>query len=278
MRGSRMVIDSGIGREARGRAALVAVHRESAGVDRRFVAGLFALGAMSAALLIAPGRAGAQGAAQSPPQILVTGRGEIEVVPDRAVMQLGVETQAPTAAAASAENNRKQTAIIAAIRALGVPQAAIKTARFNVAPIQRYDDKSRRVVIDGYAVSNIVEVYSDKLEQTGAIIDAALANGSNRVIGLDFRLKDAGPSREQALKAAVESARRQAEVAAQAAGGTVAELLELSVNEFERPMPRPMMAAMRTEAADAIPPTPISEGTTTVAVSVTTRWRFAPGR
>jgi uncharacterized protein YggE len=207
-----------------------------------------------------------------PPQITVSSRGEVQVAPDRARIQVGVETQAKTAAAASAENNKKQTAIIAAIKALGIPASQITTTSYNVSPVQRWDDKLRRTLIDGYQVSNIVQVVSDKLEQAGPVIDAGLANGANRVSGLEFLVRDPNPSRDAALTLAVESARRQADVAARAAGGTLGELLEINVNEYERPQPRQMMAMAKMDAAGA--PTPISEGLTTISVAVSTRWRF----
>ena len=211
---------------------------------------------------------------QPPPQIVVGGRGEVQVAPDRAQVQVGMETQAKTAALASQENNRKQTAILAAIRALGVPAAQIQTLNYSVMPMQRYDQKTQRVVIDGYQVNNIVQVVTDKIEQAGPIIDAALTNGGNRVAGLDFLVKDRAKAEETALTKAVESARRQAEVAAVAAGGQVAELLELNLNEFERPQPRAVMAMAKMEMVDAAISTPVSEGMATVAVSVTTRWRY----
>ncbi len=236
---------------------------------RHHLAATFAAGTL---FFGATGKASAQTMPQQPPQITVSARGEIQVAPDRARVQVGVETQAKTAAAAAAENNKKQTAILAAIRALGVPAAQITTLGYNVAPMQRYDEKDRRVVIDGYQVSNIVQVVTDKLDQAGPIIDAGLANGANRVAGLDFMVRDASSARDAALAQAVQSARRQAEVAAKAAGGTLGEMLELNVNDYERPDPRPMMAMAKMDAASA--PTPISEGMTTVAISVMTRWRF----
>lgn len=206
--------------------------------------------------------------------IFVTGRGEVQVAPDRARVQVGMETQAKTSAAAAQENNRKQAAILDAIRKLGIPAANIQTLDYSVQPIQRYDDKLRRVVIDGYQVSNIVQVETDKLDLAGQIIDAGLTNGANRVAGLDFLVKDRAKAQDAALALAVAAARRQADVAAKAAGGQVVELLELTINEFEQPqpMPRMAMAAMKVEMADA--PAPISAGTNTVAVSVGTRWRF----
>ena len=212
-----------------------------------------------------------------PPQIIVTARGEVQVAPDRAKVQVGVETQAKTAALAANENNRKQAAILAAIKALGVPASAISTLNYNVMPVERYDDKARRSTIDGYRVSNIVQVDTDKLEQAGGIIDAALSNGANRVAGLDFLVKDAAKAKDMALTKAIESAKRQAATAATAAGGQVTELLELIINDFEPPTPRAMMS-VRVAAASEMAPTPLSEGTTTVTVSVMTRWRFVANR
>lgn len=238
---------------------------------------LLAMAAGAVAMTLATARVGyAQQAPvpQAPPTIFVVGRGEVQVAPDRARVQVGMETQAKTSQQAAQENNRKQAAILAAIRKLGVPDANIQTLNYSVSPVQRYDDKLRRVVIDGYQVSNIVQVETDKLELAGQIIDAGLNNGANRVAGLDFIVKDRAKAQDQALAEAVASARRQAEVAAKAAGGTIAELIELTINEFERPEPRAMMAmAMKAEAADA--PAPISAGMNTVSVSVGTRWRFA---
>ena len=236
------------------------------GASASMAAGILMFGAASRALAqVAP--------PSPPPQITVSARGEVQVAPDRARVQVGVETQAKTAAVAALENNKKQAAILAAIRALGVTATQITTLGYNVSPIQRYDQKLARVVIDGYQVSNIVQVVTDKLDQTGPIIDAALANGANRVAGLDFMVKDASKARDVALAQAVESARRQAEVTAKAAGGTLGELLEINVNEFERPEPRPMMAMSKMDVAGSAP-TPISEGTATVSVGVSTRWRF----
>ena len=49
------------------------------------------------------------------PQIAVTGRGEIKVSPDRATIQISVQTHGSTAAGAAAENANKQQAVLAAL-------------------------------------------------------------------------------------------------------------------------------------------------------------------
>ena len=222
-----------------------------------------------------PSATHAQSQAPSQPSaISVSARGEVQATPDRARVQVGVETQARTAAAASAENNRKQTAVLRALRALGIPDTQIRTLDYSVMPVQRWDEPTKRTVIDGYRVSNMVHVETDKIEQAGPIIDAALSNGANRVASLDFYLKDRARSEDDALAQAVASAKRQADVAARAAGGQLGELLELSINPSESPQPVPMLAMTRMSADAA--PAPVSAGLSTIGVSVVTRWRFLP--
>lgn len=234
------------------------------------------LAATGAALLA--GTLQAQQVPQPVPAITVNARGEVQVAPDRARVQVGVETQAKTAAAAANENNKKQAAVLAAIRALGIPAANISTLNYNVYPVERYDEKERRSMIDGYRVSNVVQVETDKLEQAGGIIDAALANGANRVAGLDFLVKDVAKAKDEALAKAVQTAKRQATAAAIAAGGQVAELLELNINDYEQPQPRQQMAVMRMSKEADVAAAPIAEGMTTVSIMVTTRWRFVGAR
>lgn len=220
--------------------------------------------------------AGALGAQTQPevPQVVVTARGEVQVTPDRARIQLGVQTEAATAAQAAAENAKKQTAVLAAIRKLGVAERSITTVNYSVYPVQRWNEQQRVSEVIGYRVSNIVQVDAERLDQTAAIIDAALASGANRVAGLEFRLSDQAKWRDSALTVAVRNARRQAEVAARAAGGAASSLLELTVQEFGFPEPRPMVAMAMAREQDMAQPTPVSEGTMTVTVVVTTRWRF----
>ena len=209
-----------------------------------------------------------------PPQIVVSANGEVVITPDRANIQLGVETQAKTAALASAENNKKQNAVLTAIKALGIPAASITTSSYSVSPIQRWDEKERKTLIDGYRVSNIVVVNVVKIEQTGAVIDGALASGANRVASLNFELADPSKAREEAISKAVAQARREAEVAAMAAGGSITGLLEITVNSFEQPRQIPMFS-MAKSASVADMSTPVNEGTLTVQVNVTARWRYA---
>src|SRR6202165_4958774 len=71
------------------------------------------------------------------PQIVVAGRGEVKVSPDRATIQISVQTRATTAAAAAAENGNKQQAVLNALRAMGLGNDQLSTINYNLYPEQR---------------------------------------------------------------------------------------------------------------------------------------------
>lgn len=209
------------------------------------------------------------------PQIAVTGRGEVKVSPDRATIQISVQTRAPTAAAAAAENANKQQAVLAALRALGLGNDQLSTINYNVYPEQRYEQGKEPVVV-AYNVTNTILAEVRKLSQVGPVIDAALSHGANMITSLQFYASNTEAARRTAIATAIERARADAEAAARAARGTLGTLLEINIGAYSPPPPRPMMMAVRKEIAQA--DTPISPGEETLAVEVSTRWRFIPGQ
>jgi uncharacterized protein YggE len=213
---------------------------------------------------------------QRVPEVAVTGTGEAEVVPDRARVTIGVQTQAATAADAASRNATQQTAIVNAIKALGVPAERITTSGYNVYPEQVYDNATRRTRVTGYNVQNNVLVDVWNVGQVGAILDAALAKGANVVSSLSFYSSQAEVARRKALQNAVARARADAEAMAQAAGGRLGDLLELSSSYAETP-PRPVFAMRDKMASATAEATPISEGTQTISASVSARWAFVAG-
>jgi uncharacterized protein len=209
------------------------------------------------------------------PQITVTGHGETKISPDRATIQISVQTRAPTAAAAAAENASRQQTVLAALRALGLTNDQLSTVNYNVYPEQRYQEGKDPVIV-GYNVTNTILVDVRKLNQVGPVIDAALAHGANMIASLQFYSTATDAARRSAIASAIENARADAEAAARAAHGTLGALLELGVGSYAPPPPRPM--AMMRMSATAAADTPINPGEETVSVDVSTRWKFVPGQ
>lgn len=238
------------------------------------IAALVAALCVAAPLAAQQDVAGARARAAARPVITAGAEGQARVTPDRAIISIGVETHAATAAQAGAENARHQRAVIDTIKAMGVAAEQISTINYNVYPQQRYEpnkgDTAPRIV--GYTVSNTVRVEVRKLDQVGPIIDAALAKGANTISSLDFFSSNEDDARRSALAAAVQRARGDAEAMARGAGGQLGDLVELS-SQFAS-IPRAMPTAMAFDAVARKAPTPINPGEQTITVSVTGRWRF----
>jgi len=229
-------------------------------------------------LLLAPSTIHAQdsrAAVELVPQIAVTGRGEVKVSPDRATIQISVQTRGSTAAAAAAENANKQQAVLAALRALGLGNDQLSTINYNVYPEQRYEQGKEPVIV-AYNVTNTILADVRKLTQVGPVIDAALSHGANMITSLQFYASNTEAARRTAIGTAIEKARADAEAAARAAHGTLGTLLEINIGAYSPPPPRPMMMMARKDAAQDS--TPINPGEETLAVEVSTRWRFLPAQ
>ena len=210
------------------------------------------------------------------PQIAVTGRGEVKVSPDRATIQVSVQTRATTAAAAAAENATKQQSVLAALRALGLGSDQLSTINYNVYPEQRYEQGKEPVIV-AYNVTNTILVDVRKLTQVGPVIDAALSHGANMITSLQFYASNTETARRSAIATAIEKARADAEAAARAAHGSLGTLIEINIGAYSPPPPRPMMMS-RVAGVAQMDATPINAGEETLSVEVSTRWRFVPGQ
>lgn len=206
------------------------------------------------------------------PTITATGHGEARVAPDRATLFIGVQTKAATAAQASADNARKQRAVIGALKSLGVADQQISTVEYSVYPESAPTNGTERTPrIVGYTVSNTVRVDVQKIDRLGALIDAALGNGANAINSLEFYSSDEDDARRTALAMAVQRARGDAEAMARGAGGRLGGLVDLASEAAPRPI---QFGARMSVAAGAA--TPISPGSETVSVHVVARWRYLP--
>lgn len=210
------------------------------------------------------------------PSIVTSGMGEARTAPDRALIQIGVQSRGATAAAAASANATRQRAVIDAIVAAGIPRAQIATTGYNVFPDMRHDPATGQSRVTGYVVSNVVRVEIRQLEQVSRVIDAALAKGANQVNSLNFYKENTSAERQEALAQAVQKARADAEVLARAAGGSLGELLELTTGAVGGPIP--VFKDMRMAAEPAQASTPIEAGEEVVRQSVMARWRFVPAR
>jgi uncharacterized protein YggE len=236
------------------------------------------IGSMLTACVVTGALSAQSSASGSPvltPSLVTSGQGEAKVTPDRVSVLVNVQTRASTAVAAAATNAQRTRAVLDALGRLGLSKEQLSTEGYSAYPEMNYDRDGGTPRVTGYVVTNSVRAESKRVDQAGPIIDAALGAGANLINSLSFYAASIDEPRRQAIALAVASARADAEAMAQAAGGRLGALLELSTQGPTVP-PRPMFeVAARGKMATA-EPTPINPGQQTVNVFVTARWGFVP--
>ena len=155
--------------------------------------------------------------------IYVTGEGKVEVTPDIANVQLGIDAQADTVAIAQSQANSAMTKVMAALKTNGVADEDIQTRYFSIQKVTRWDSDTQQEVTIGYRVSNIVSIkirdIDVNIDKVGAIIDAVTLAGGDltRVDSISFDVDDPihfyDLAREKAMADANDKAARLAELA-----------------------------------------------------------------
>lgn len=207
----------------------------------------------------------AQQAEPARPQISVTGEGSAFAAPDMATITLGVTAQNAEAAAAMAQTSGVTQAILDRLGGFDIAPRDMQTSDLSLNPVwsNRQMPNGEAPQIEGFEASNRVTVRVRALDTLGDVLGAVLADGANRLDGLQFGLQDPAPLLDQARRAAVADAMARAKTYADAAGLTLGPVLSLS--EGGTSVARPEMAmAMR----DAPSPVPVAEGETGVTASV----------
>jgi uncharacterized protein len=208
--------------------------------------------------------------------VVTSGQGETKITPDRARLEVSVQTRAATAADAGAQNAKKQQSVLDALRKIGFTSEQLSTVNYNLFPEMQYDKNGQSPRVVAYNATNTVRVDIRDVGMIGKAIDASLEAGANMISSLAFYSSNSDSARRSALASAVARARSDAEAIATAAGGSIGALLEISTSDFAPPIiyNRANMASdMSAKMATA---TPIEPGEQTVTAVVMARWAFVP--
>lgn len=158
-------------------------------------------------------------------RVVVLGEADTDAAPDTVEVLISVVTQNRRALEAQQQNARKTEAVIAAVKqASGGGEPQISTSSYSLLP--EYTYTSRMPSIIGYEARNSVLVRMTKLDNVGAVIDAATDAGANSIQRVNFTLKEVNPARDRTLAEATKRAYSKAEAIAQALGGRVTRIVE----------------------------------------------------
>lgn len=196
----------------------------------------------------------------------VVAQGEVSRVPDLALINAGVMTQAPSATEAIRQNAARMEAVRAALRRAGIADRDIQTSTINLQPTYRYAENQPPELV-GYQAHNQVTVRFRDIAETGRILDALVAQGANQINGPMLQIDRPEAALDEARTQALAVARQRADLYARALGMRVSRVLAVSEAGGFMPPPRPMMAERAMVAQDAS--TRIDPGEQTLSVTLT---------
>lgn len=202
--------------------------------------------------------------------ITVNAGASMEVAPDLAYLRCNIVGKGATAAQATANAAQVISDVRHSLLGLNIVGEDIVNMSYNTH--STYDNKGK---VTGYKAETSLRITVRELKKLGNVIDKITANGVNNINGITYTLSDKNLYRSMLLAKAVENARQQAAVVANAGGRTLGTLLSASfstVNQVERSTALPMLNKMAT--ADSGVTTEIEAKNITISVNVNTVFKL----
>ena len=201
--------------------------------------------------------------------ISVSGEGKVSVVPDVAILSLGVEAQAATVAKAQLQAAEAMKAIFDELDDKGVDKKDIKSQHFSIYPVRQWDRDTEEEILIGYRVTNTVTAKIREVDKTGTIIDAVAEVGGDyvRISGIDFTIDDPTAYYGELREEAMADAKDKAEQLADLGGVNLGKPIYISEGGGYIPGPRDYIT-LEKAVAGAAPATPIVPGEMEISFSV----------
>jgi uncharacterized protein YggE len=194
--------------------------------------------------------------------VQVSASGRADTRPDEARFTAGVETIAPTAAAASAQNRAAFNRVAAALQRLGVKEDDLQTRSITLSRIDYGPNRGR------FQANNLIDIRVRDIKRAGEALAAITEAGANVLSGPNLRVSDPENAGRSAYAAAYRSARARAEAYALAAGLKVARVLAIRDGGADASPYRYEEDAMM---ADQAAPPPVATAAPPVQPGVSTR-------
>ena len=162
--------------------------------------------------------------------VRVTATSEVKVAPDRAVIELGVEKENPSASAAKQAEDAASRRILSALRANGIDEKDIQTTFLSLQPQVGY---RKQVRFTYFVAAQTLSVTVRDITRLDALLENLIKAGGNRIDSIEYETSDLRKYRDQARDLAVKAAREKALALAQALGQQIGKAQ--SIEEVPEP-------------------------------------------
>jgi len=161
--------------------------------------------------------------------IHVSGTAVVNVPPDRALVQLGVQSNGKSPKEVQARNAATISKVMKAVKRLGVEAKDISTDHYIIEPLYEPYDSLR---IKGYRIYNVISITMRDVDKTSNAIATAFQAGANQVVNVEFYTSELRKYRDQAREMAMTAASEKAAALSQAVGANTDCVLNISENSW----------------------------------------------
>ncbi len=201
--------------------------------------------------------------------VTVTAQGKTTATPDLAEFTFSVVTQGQDPQALSDNNNTQMNRVMQFLEGQGVASSDIQTISYDLQPNYQYPQNGLQGVINGYTLTQSVQVKVHDLTKVASVIGGLAPLGVNQIGSVNFTFNDDTQLLAAARADALTKAQQMAQQMAAAAGEPLGGVVSVTENNYI-PGPRPMYSVATGMGAGAAISAPnIQPGSEDITDSVT---------
>lgn len=156
--------------------------------------------------------------------ICVSGEEKIQATPDIAEITYSVYTQEKDAKTCQTENAQDVDAVLSLLKEKGIDENDIRTNNVGLNPIYDWNDGRK---ITGYEMTTEIVVSSVPIDEAGTIISDSVNAGINSIDSVQYQCSNFDELYAEALKNAITSAWKKADLMAEAGGKKVVAMTQV---------------------------------------------------
>jgi len=164
----------------------------------------------------------------TPNLVRVTGTSEVKVVPDQAVISIGVEKENASAMAAKHVADSAARNLLSTLRANGLDAKDMATTFLSLQPRTTY---VKHVRVSTFVAEQTLTVTVRDISKLDGLLEALVKAGGNRIDSIQYEVSEPRKYRDQAREMAVIAAKEKAQALANALGQQIGKAF--SVDEAQ---------------------------------------------
>ncbi|MBX4211477.1 MAG: SIMPL domain-containing protein [Candidatus Yanofskybacteria bacterium] len=198
-----------------------------------------------------------------------TGEGKVSTLPDVAMLDLAIVTEAPTSKAAQDDNSAKSQKLTAYLKGQGIDEKDIKTTSYNIYPQYNYPPNGKPE-INGYQVNQMMKITIRNLDKRNAILDGVVTAGVNQINNFQLVVEKPDELKAKAREAAIKDAETKAKELRNQLGIRLGRIINFSESGNGVPPPIYYDKVMASEGrGGGGPDIPVGENEIVVNVNIT---------